>query len=259
MSETVERLSEQLRRESFAVWPALYGAEQIAAFRAELARVHRDAGAPRPYGEGVTWLAENLELSSTGLVVHKLLGRATALQQGLLPADAVAIVRNLLGADMRLEMVAGVISDHTRPFFQWHMHVGGIDDERYRREVRRPTFEAPQRIAMLVYLDEMRADDGQLLVMPRQITDPIAPPFPITQRHWEGQVAVEAPAGTAVWMEQSTWHAVLPRKEGATLRMFVGFWFASADATQAERVDETLLALDAPDEILRSVLPRSRV
>ena len=256
MSARVEELAHQLASESYAVWPALYSPAQIEAMRSELARVYREAGAPVPYGEGVRWLGNDVELSSTGFVVHKLLGRAASLQQGLLPPEAIAIVRRVLGDDMQLEMVAGVVSDHTRPFFEWHMHVGGIDDERYRREGLRPRFERPERISMLVYLDEMREDSGQLLVLPRRIDDPLEPPYPIASRRWEGQVAVRGPAGTAVLMEQSTWHAVLPRIE-PSLRMFVGFWFAAAYATRAERTDETLRDLPAADEVLSSVLPRS--
>ncbi|MBX3272064.1 MAG: hypothetical protein KF729_17495 [Sandaracinaceae bacterium] len=251
----VERLARQLRERSFAVWPALYDGEAVARLRAALERVHREAGAPAPYGEGVTWLGPGLELSATGLVIHGLLGRAPSLARGSLPADAVTIVRGALGEGMHLEAVGGVISDHRRRFFEWHMHVGGIDDEAYRRRGWRPTFDAPQRVAMIVYLDEMRADTGQLLIKPRAPADPLEPPFPISARRWEGQVAVEGPAGTAVWMEQSTWHAVLPRAPSDTLRMFVGFWFAAAHATVAERVDASLGALESPDDVLRAVLP----
>jgi hypothetical protein len=38
--------------------------------------------------------------------------------------------------------------------------------------------------------------------------------------------------------------------------MFVGFWFAAATATKSERIDESLYALESPDEVLASVLPR---
>jgi hypothetical protein len=153
--------------------------------------------------------------------------------------------------------VAGVVSDHTRPFLEWHMPVGGIDDERYRRQGLLPRFERPERISMLVYLDDMDERSGQLLVYPRKITDPMTPPQPISSRAWDGQVAVKGPAGTAVFMEQSTWHAVLPRVDTSP-RMFVGFWFAASHAAHAERTDETLRGLGAADEVLASVLPRSQ-
>jgi len=255
MSVRTEGLGRQLRDESYAVCPGLYGAEEVALLREELARVHREAGSPVPYGEGVTWLSENVELSSTGFVVHKLLGRAAGLSRGLLPAEVVAVARSVLGDDMHLEMVAGVVSDHTRPFFEWHMHVGGIDDERYRRDGLRPRFERAERVSMLVYLDEMNERSGQLLVLPRKITDPIEAPYDVASKRWEGQLAVSGPPGTAVLMEQSTWHAVLPREDRSP-RMFVGFWFAAAHATGAERTDESLLSLASPDDVLRSVLPR---
>ena len=258
MSDAIDAWSRQLRDESYTVMPGLYAPDRVADLRAVMERLYRDLGSPPPYGQGVRWIAENLEVSSTGFVIHKLLGFTRALHHGLLPREAVEVVRRVLGADMHLEMVGGVISDHTRPFFEWHMHVGGIDDEAYRRNGLRPTFTSPQRVAMLVYLDEMRAESGQLLVYPRKVTDPIDPPFPVGQTHWDGEVAVVGPPGTVVMLEQSTWHAVRPSSIEDSLRMFVGFWFAAADATAAQRVDESLYALESPDELLVSVLPRRR-
>ncbi len=255
MSDLFAARVRQLGEESYAIWPALYDPDRVGAMRAELERVYREAGAPTPYGVGVTWLGDGIEISSTGFVVHKLLGRSRTLHRDLLSREAVDLVRGVLGQDMHLEMVAGVVCDHTRPFFEWHMHVGGIDDELYRRQGLLPRFERAERISMIVYLDEMDEHSGQLLVLPRKITDPMTPPQPIASRAWDGQIAVRGPAGTAVFMEQSTWHAVLPRNH-ASPRMFVGFWFAAAHATQAERTDETLRELGDVDEVLASVLPR---
>jgi hypothetical protein len=184
MSDRIGALSADLRERSFAIIPELYPAPQVVALRDVMGRLYRDLGSPRPYGEGVQWLGENLEVSQTGFVIHKLLGFTRELHRGLLAHGAVELVRGALGRDMHLEMVAGVVTDHTRPFFQWHMHVGGIDDEAYRRRGLRPMFTKPERIAMLVYLDEMGPDTGQLLIYPRKITDPIEPPFPATERHW---------------------------------------------------------------------------
>ncbi|HJL16291.1 MAG TPA: phytanoyl-CoA dioxygenase family protein [Sandaracinaceae bacterium LLY-WYZ-13_1] len=254
----VDAAVEQLRGRGFAVLPGLYDADRVARLRAALGDVYRDAGEPTPYrAEGVAWPAENVEISATGFVVHKLLGFTPALRHGLLAPDAVAVVRGALGDAMHLEMVGGAVTNHVRPFFRWHMHVGGIDDETYRRRGWRPTFARPQRVAMLVYLDEMGPGTGQLLVYPREPSDPIEPPFDVDARAWSGQVAVEGPAGTVVLLEQSTWHAVLPRTREAPLRMFVGFWFAAPWATEAERVDESLRGLGAVDEVLASVLPRA--
>lgn len=240
----------------FAVIPGLYAPGEIARIRHVLARVHRELGEPTPYrSDGVKWLADNVEISATGFVVHKLLGLAPELQRGVLEPELVDAARAVLGTDMHLEMVGGVVTNHERPFFEWHMHVGGIDDETYRRRGWRPTFDRPQRVAALVYLDEIGPETGQLLVYPREPTDPIEPPYPVSQRHWEGEVAVRGPPGTVVMLEQSTWHAVLPCAVATSLRMFVGFWFAASWATEAERVDESLRSLESPDDVLASVLP----
>jgi len=96
---------------------------------------------------------------------------------------------------------------------------------------------------------------GRMLVLPRGPGDPALAPHALDALHWEGEVVIEAPAGTAVLIEQSTWHAALPQ-EADGLRMFVGFYFASSAAPPAA-TDETLLALDTDVPLLRSVLPRS--
>ncbi|HHH30734.1 MAG TPA: hypothetical protein ENK57_20655 [Polyangiaceae bacterium] len=64
------------------------------------------------------------------------------------------------------------------------------------------------------------------------------------------------PPGTVVMMDQTTWHAVLPRAAGQGLRLLFGLWFASATAPPSVTVDETLCQLDAPSALLLSLLPR---
>lgn len=257
-SATVEQGIAALRDDCFAVLPGLYPPADVERLRACVSSVYESLGSPVPYGEGSVWPAENVEVSRTGLVLHKLLGFRPELQQGLLHPDAVEVVRGVLGERMHLEFVAALICDEKRPFFPWHMHVGGIDDERYRRLGLNPNYRRHERVAMIIYLEEMTPSSGQLLVHPRNITDAVDAPHAIELREWPGQTSVVGPPGTVVLMEQSTWHAVLPRLE-ATPRIFVGCWFAADYATEAERVDESLLELPLPDDLLSSVLPRGSV
>jgi len=258
MSELeASNVTRSLRDSGFAVMQGLYDSSRVDRLRAAVGRVYAEAGSPTPYDSDVRWLGTNLQLTTTGFVVHKLLGFAPELQQGVLHPTAVEAVRGLLSDEMHLEMVGAVVANHTRPFFEWHMHVGGIDDERYRRRGWAPTFARAERVAMLVYLDEMGPGTGQLLVHPRKVTDPLEPPFPRHETHWPGQTTVSGPAGTVVLMEQGTWHAVLPRTVDETCRFLVGFWFAAPWATEAHDVDESLSSLRCPDETLASVLPRA--
>ncbi|MEZ4372603.1 MAG: hypothetical protein R3B07_17385 [Polyangiaceae bacterium] len=255
MTSLVAQATRQLQQECFAVLPGLYGAAEVERLKSCVCSVYESLGSPVPYGEGSEWPTENVEVSRTGLVLHKLLNFSPELQQGLLHPDAVEVVRGVLGERMHLEFVAALICDDRRPFFPWHMHVGGIDDERYRRLGLTPNYRRHERVAMIIYLEEMSEGSGQLLVHPRDINDATEAPHPTDLREWPGQTRVVGPPGTVVMMEQSTWHAVLPRVQRSP-RIFVGCWFAADYATQAERADESLLQLSSPDAVLSSVLPR---
>lgn len=245
---------DQLRRSGYAVLPGLYAPDRVQALRDALERAYRAVGSPPLFHPDRVSPGEDLEISSTGFVFHKLLKFAPELAPTLLEPVAVEVLRAVLGDDMHLELVGGVLCDRTRPFFQWHTHVGGIDDERYRRAGLRPTFEQPQRVTMVLYLDDLVEGAGQLLVYPREITDPVRPPFAVDAQHWEGQVLVDCPAGSVVLIEQCTWHAALPRTRPG-LRMFIGGYFAAASAPATFDVDESLLALREPGALMASVLP----
>lgn len=254
MNAAIEAQAELLRARSFAIFPGLYSAPRVERLRAGLLELYRRLGAPPLYAGEPVWLGEDLEVSSTGLVVHKLLNFARSLHGDLLEPDAVATLRRVLGDDMRLEFAGAVIADHTRPFFAWHNHVGGIDDEAFRRRGLRPPIAGPERVAMLIYLEAMNADSGQLKIWPHRVDGAASPPYSVEMPDWPGQLEVCGPAGTAVMLDQCAWHAVAPRVMDG-LRLFVGLWFAAADARPSERVDESLLKFDTADLLLRSLLP----
>lgn len=256
-ADDVAALSGQLARDGYAVLPGLYPSETVARLRHVVGSIYEALGAPPLFANPPQWPAETVEISTTGLVLHQLLGRSRALHRGLLDPKAIAVLRGALGEDMHLELTAALLCDHTRPFFEWHNHVGGIDDERYRRLGLRPEIERPERIAMLVYLDELREDSGQLLIYPRRVSGASAPPQDPAARAWEGQLAVEGPPGTVVMMDQCCWHAVLPCAPRETPRIFVGLWFAAAEAPPAHHVDASLSRVADPDALLASVLPRN--
>lgn len=96
---------------------------------------------------------------------------------------------------------------------------------------------------------------GQLLIHPRRVSGASGPPGPVEQPLWAERLEVTGPPGTVVMLDQTTWHAALPRTVDQELRCFFGLWFVSATAPVAERVDESLLRVDTNDPLLRSLLP----
>lgn len=248
--------SRQLVERGFAVLPGRYEVGKVARIRGALEQVYQRLQAPPVWSEQPRWLSDDLEVSGTGLVIHKLLKLYPELHHDMLEADVVQILRGALGHDMQLEFAGAVVTNHTRPFFKWHNHVGGIEDEKFRRLGLRPPIEAPERVAMIVYLDEMGPGTGQLLIHPHRVSGASGPPGPVEQPRWDGQHEVVGPPGTVVMLDQTTWHAALPRTVDQELRFFFGLWFVAASAPVAERVDESLLQVDTRDALLQSLLPR---
>lgn len=251
----LDGLARQLIEDSYAVVPGMYGPDKVARIRGSLAQIYARLDAPPMWSKEPRWLGDNLEVSGTGLVIHKLLSFDPSLHQDMLEPQIVEIIRRALGPDMHLEFAGAVITDRTRPFFKWHNHVGGIDDERYRRLGLRPAIESIERVAMLVYLDEMGPETGQLLIHPHRISGAARPPGEVEALHWDGEVRVAGPPGTVVMIDQTTWHAALPRTVDDSQRYFFGLWFAASCVAKSARVDESLYAVESPDPLLRSVLP----
>ncbi|PRP97468.1 hypothetical protein ENSA5_33610 [Enhygromyxa salina] len=252
----LEALSRQLVERSFAVLPGHYGPAKVGRIRAALERIYHRLDDPPLWSNEPRWLNDDLEVSGTGVVIHKLLSFDPELHRDILEPDVIEIIRGALGPDMHLEFAGAVVTNYTRPFFKWHNHVGGIDDERYRRLGLRPAIEKPERVAMIVYLDEMGPETGQLLIHPERVSGAAGPPEPVDKLRWDGQFEVVGPPGTVVMIDQTTWHAALPRTIDHELRFFFGLWFAASCVAKTERVDESLFEIDSPDPLLQSLLPR---
>ncbi|RLB51475.1 MAG: hypothetical protein DRJ42_16775 [Deltaproteobacteria bacterium] len=244
---------EALRERGFTVLPGLHREEDAHAVRACLLDLHGSMESPPGGDPSHPALRPGVEVSPAGMVFHRLAAERPDIVPRLLHPTAVQVVRGLLGEDMFLELLAGVVSDHHRPFFEWHTHVGGVDDEStgYNREF--PTFTRSERVTMLHYVEGLTDDNGPLLVLPRRVDEGTEPPYPTSQEQWPGQVELLCPPGSVVILEQSTWHAACRRKTPG-LRLYTGFYFAAAGAAKNPVFDETLRDYAGSDALFRSVL-----
>lgn len=241
--------------QGFCVLPGQYPADQVAQLRSAIVEQYDVMGRPPLYSKCPRALGEDVELSTTGLVFTKLLKRCPELHSIMLDEDVVRIAQTSLGPGTHLELTAAVIADHTRPFFDWHDHAGGIDQELYRRRGEHPQLPKLQRLALVVYLDEMKEGAGRLLLHPERNEDCSAPCSEARNVPWPGQVIVEGPPGTAVLMDQTTWHAALPRTMVENLRVFFGLWFAAADVGETELHDESLHDVKSPSALWKELVP----
>lgn len=243
-----------LRERGYAVFERAYDAQEVEYLRDLLTSKYEALGRPALDSNPPTHPAPDVEIGPAGMVLLKLTKHHPELAQRLFKPHIIAAIRGLLGDDMHLELVAGAVSDASRPFFDWHVHIGGVDDATLgnNRQFRR--YERSERVTALLYLDDLNDDNGKLLVHPRRLQEPTEPPYDVKSRHWEGQVEIACPAGSFVVLEQCIWHAARP-KTTAGLRRFVGSYFAARGVSPTPLFDETLRDWDGSDTLFRSLLP----
>jgi len=253
----VDAHAAELSERGFTVIPNLYPQDRLESLRAALLTEYEAAGRPPVVAAGhLVEKGSYNTATAAGFAISRILTTRPEVAPLLLVDDGVAVLRRALGDDMRLEIAGGMISDRTRPFFKWHHHLGGVDELRWSEGKGYPRRSTPERVLMLVYLDAIDEQSGSLLVYPRRVTDPVEAPYPIEQLHWEGEVVVHVEPGTAVLLEQTTWHAALPQTRDG-LRMFVGFYFAASSAPAPEARDASLEDFSTDVPLLSSVLPRA--
>jgi hypothetical protein len=244
-----------LRERGYTVFERVYDDAEIERLTETMARLHALAGRPECFSREARMLAPEIELCTTGLVFYKFIKRCPEHAELIVRPEVVAALRGYVGHDVELELTGAVIADSHRPFFAWHTHIGGIDDSKYRHAGVWPRFDEPQRVMTLLYVQDLAGENGPLLVYPRRVEEPTAPPHPLDAVDWPGQIQLEIPRGSVVIMDQCTWHAVRP-KTSAGLRSFVGCYFRSPKAPATEWIDESLRGFEGGGDLLRSLLPR---
>ncbi len=246
-TEELPTLARDVVERGYAIVPDLLDAQALAEVRGAVERLVERIAPPHLYAAGAEPIERPdlpvpLVITPTGLTITGLLSVLPELAPSLLTSRLLDPLRALLGADMRLELVGAAISDRTRPFFGWHTHIDG--EEEWTRLERRawPAKDEVERVIVVVYLDDLDDDGGPLLVLPRRVGDPTPPPHDTLATEWPGHVELRPSAGTAVVLEQCTWHAARSlRREGH--RIFVGGYFASARAPRPGYADASLDAL----------------
>lgn len=237
----VAQAVDQLAEQGYTVFERLYDDAETAFFRDPLVRHYEALGQPVTYANPPVEPDESIEISRVGLVFHKLLQHQPAFAPVLFKPTVLETLRAFLGQQMHLEYTSAVLCHDDRPFFRWHMHVGGIDNIHYRKRQIYPTFERSERVTTLLYLDDLDDASGTLLVRPRRITDPTTPPGDREIVDWPGQVELALPRGSFVVLEQNTWHAARAKRSRG-VRGFIACYFASALAPPTSDHDASALA-----------------
>ena len=183
-------------------------------------------------------VADDAKVSAVGLAFFGLLERAPELGEMFARPELVALLHEILGAELDLEQCTGVLSDETRPFFFWHNHRGGIDGADFRESPG----PAPARIERLVctfYGTPLDAENGRMWICSRRVGDALEPPHPPGREPWPDARAIEAPAGSILVLDEATWHAVAPMTRAGT-RRFAACMVRRAGLAPTSRVDPSI-------------------
>jgi hypothetical protein len=248
----------ELFERGYTVFERAYSTEEVDYFRDHLTRVYDRIGRPKLTANPPYNPEPDVEIGPAGVVFHKLTSHYPEMAARLYKPHIIAVIRALLGDDMHLEIPAGALSDSSRPFFDWHVHIGGVPPDDYARldgkGLYYSTFQKSERVTVLLYLDDLTEDNGRLLVYPRKLTDPTEPPHDVRDQNWPGQVEIGCPRGSMVILEQCTWHAAR-QKQSPGVRGFIGSYFAAANTKSTPLVDTALRNYGGDDELFRSLLP----
>jgi len=252
-TSAVEKGVQDLYTKGYTVFERVWSDAEVEMLRGRLVARWQELGKPALYVIPPVSLAEDVMTGPAGLTLRRLALREPDLVPLLYKPQVIETLRRFLGPRMRLELVAGAISDKTRPFFDWHVHIDGVDDAYYDYKRPYPIYSKPERVVHLLYLDDIGDETGELLVLPRKIDDPTPPPYNQTLEEWPGQVEVRCPRGSVVLLEQCTWHAVR-RMRGNGVRCFIGSYFIADGVKMAPIADGELANWDGEDELFRSLV-----
>jgi len=218
---------EILEERGWLLLPSAVDGARCARLLEVLEGVWSELGRPAIHARGDVHLAPSVIVSPVGMAVFDLLAKLPEARGWLLgPIESVA--REALGDAFRLENVAGVLSDHTRPFFFWHHHLEGLLDAReyLALEERYPIPGRLRRLSCTLYPVPLDDEHGVMLLQPRRIDEPTRPPCEDMDVPWPRQQVLRCPAGSILVMDECVWHAVTPMTRPGHRGFLAGFLVA---------------------------------
>jgi hypothetical protein len=204
---------QELEQRGFTSLPAFFGADDCAAMRRILDRLHADAGSPA--------------LAGWGIGIHPLFPRAPELAEFLRHPTLVGILSEALGGPVRCVHSGARLSDGTsNRSIGYHHHHRNWPETGIRTRTRL------ERLLFGVYVDGTGPDMGPLVVLPRGMRDPLIPPSgdPTSAESAPGEVMLSHPPGTVSIFDTALWHTARRGASPGRRRLF---------GTHTQRCDET--------------------
>ncbi len=208
---------DRLGVEGFLARPALFRDEHLDRLREALDRVECQE---RPIS------GTNGGGSFGGFFARYLEEKDPVFLRQALDEAFTGVARAMLGPAIRLTQVTARVTHPGEPGQEtcWHTH---------RRMIPEPTprwFSTPHTLDVLVYLDPTSVANGPLAVVPGTQDRHRDQPEPDDRSDIAGQVVLELPAGSAVFMHSNLWHRGMPTlPEGSKRRLllfsYAPIWF----------------------------------
>ncbi len=227
----------ELRARGFVIVREVVDSAVVAEARAVLERVYDRLGRPEISRRGMTDLEDHITRSGSGIQISRLLGEAPELAPRLLPAAVREILRTAMGDRLQIEGYIGKISDATCTMLPWHQHIGGPDEKSIAEDYACSP-DAIDRVTVLTYLQRVGPEEGELLIRPRALSEPLEPLGELRGR-WDREVAPSLPTGSIAIIDERTWHAATPRTTPG-LRMYLGTQIVPARRPMAKNADPTM-------------------
>lgn len=201
-----------LHDQGYVVLEAVYTAHELDEIRAILHQAWQQAGKPGTGGH-------------FGFVMHPLLRWAPEMAIYYARSPVIELLHELFGEPPRLAHNGGLWSDAARSFTPWHYHRTDSEDASTVWNPRRTQRqERISRVLANAYVDGSNSTLGELLVFPRRVGDPLAPPFLDPYQEWPGQEIVSCEPGSVVVFDQSLFHAARPARVTGYRRLFGGHY-----------------------------------
>ncbi|HYF51386.1 MAG TPA: hypothetical protein VEJ63_18370 [Planctomycetota bacterium] len=192
-----------------------------------------------------------------GFVMHPLLRYAPEMAPFYARRDVISVLREVLGDEVRLAHSGGLFSDESRQFTEWHYHRTDMGSDKVWDLKRTEPPARVERVLANVYVDGSNPDVGELLLYPRRISDPLAPPTLARTGDWPNQIVVTCPPGSIVIFDQHVFHAARPSRGACARRIFGGHyqgWSNPAPHREDNASDHEGLEVYKVDPVLRGLL-----
>lgn len=180
---------------------------------------------------------------SFGFSLPPLFECAPELARFWLNDTYLAVLRDVLDDQPLIEHAGALLVGNRREFCPWHDHLGGQDRGRQPRQVlwQRYRSQHPTRIQRVngnIYLDGSNEANGQLLLIPRRVDDPLSEPIGDLDQEWPGQVVVDCPPASLIVFDEAVWHAARRPKMAEGNRILWGAFFIGANTPIADDHDD---------------------